>query len=166
MLRDLLNDMKVTSAFNYASRTATANGTNIIDMQGFSSCSFVVQLATVTTADASNLFTFTITHGDDSALSDAVTVTAALGLLGSNLVIHDAATQSHMRGIMGYGGGTRYVRLVATETGTASAADVPIAPHPIAINAAVTPWSSFIGPRRSRFPRAAPSPIMRPRLPK
>ena len=122
MLRDSLNGTKVTSAFDYASRTATANGTNIIDMRGFGACSFVVQLATVTTADSSNLFTFTISHGDDSALSDAATVTAATGLLGSNLVINDSATQSNMRGIMGYVGGKRYVRLVATETGTASAA--------------------------------------------
>jgi len=122
MLRDSLDEIKVTSAFNYAARTASANGTNIIDMQGFGACSFVVQLATVTTADSSNLFTFTITHGDDSTLSDAATVTAALGLLGSNLVINDAATQSNMRGIMGYVGGKRYVRLVATETGIASAA--------------------------------------------
>lgn len=122
MLRDSLNGTKVTSAFDYASRTATANGTNIIDMRGFGSCSFAVQLATVTTADSSNLFTFTITHGDESDLSDAATVTAALGLLGSNLVINDSTTQSNMRGIMGYVGGKRYVRLVATETGTASAA--------------------------------------------
>lgn len=122
MLRDSLNDLKVTSAFNYASRTASANGTNIIDMQGFGACSFVVQLATVTTADASNLFTFTIEHGDNSSLTDGAAVTAATGLLGSNLVINDSATQSNMRGIMGYVGGKRYVRLVATETGTASAA--------------------------------------------
>jgi len=121
MLRDSLNGSKVSSAFDYASRTATANG-NIMDMQGFGSAVFVVSLATVTTADSSNLFTFTLQHGDDSSLSDAVTVTAALGLLGSNLVINNAATQSNMRGQMGYVGGKRYVRLVATETGTASAA--------------------------------------------
>ncbi len=121
MMRDALNDLKVTSAFNYAARTASANGTNIIDMQGYSACTFVVQLATVTTADSSNLFTFTLEHGSDSSLSDAVTVTAALGLLGSNLVINNT-NQSNMRGLMGYVGGKRYVRIVATETGTASAA--------------------------------------------
>jgi hypothetical protein len=122
MLRDTLDNTKVTSAFNYAARTASANGTNIIDMRGFGSATFVVQLATVTTADSSNFFTFTIEHGDDSSLSDAATVTAALGLLGTNLVINDSATQSNMRGMMGYVGGKRYLRLVGTETGTASAA--------------------------------------------
>lgn len=122
MLRDTLDSFKVTSAFNYAARTASANGTNIIDMRGFGSATFVIQLATVTTADSSNVFTFTMEHGDDSSLSDAVTVTAALGLLGSNLVINDSSTQSNMRGMMGYVGGKRYIRLVATETGTASAA--------------------------------------------
>lgn len=122
MLRDTIDDMKVTSAFNYASRTATANGTNIIDMRGFGAVTFVVQLATVTTADSSNYFTFTLEAGDDSSLSDGATVTAATGLLGSNLVINDSTTQSNMVGAMGYVGGKRYVRLVATETGTASAA--------------------------------------------
>jgi hypothetical protein len=119
-MRDSLNQIKATSAFDYASRTATANGTNIIDMQGFDSCSFVVQLATVTTADASNYFTFTLQAGDASDLSDGATVTAATGLLGSNLVVNDVL--SNKIGIMGYSGGKRYVRMVATETGTASAA--------------------------------------------
>jgi len=121
MLRDSLNGAKVSSAFDYASRTATANG-HIIDVQGFGAVKFAIAIATVTTADSSNYFTFTLQHGDDSSLSDAATVTAALGLLGSNLVINNAASQSNQRGLMGYAGGKRYVRLVATETGTASAA--------------------------------------------
>lgn len=121
MLRDLINGTKVTSAFNYASNTATANGTNIIDMRGFGACTFVVQVAGVTTADADNVFTFTIQAGDDSGLSDGATVTAATGLLGSNIVI-DATGDANKVGMMGYVGGKRYCRLVATETGTASAA--------------------------------------------
>lgn len=120
-MRDKLDNQKVTKAFAYASRTASGNG-EIIDVRGFDSLTFVIQLATVTTADSSNYFTLTLQHGDDSGLSDAATVTAALGLLGSNLVINDATTQSDMIGMMGYAGGKRYVRLVATETGTASAA--------------------------------------------
>lgn len=120
-MRDSLNQTKVTSAFNYADRSATANGTNIIDMQGYDSCLFVVQLATVTTADASNYFTLTIQAGDASDLSDGATVTAATGLLGSNLVIN-ATGSSNKLGMMGYSGGKRYARLVATETGTAVAA--------------------------------------------
>ena len=120
-MRDNLNNAKVSKAFAYASRTASANG-EIIDTRGFDSLTFVIQLATVTTADATNFFTFTLQHGDDSGLSDAATVTAATGLLGSNLVVNDSTTQSDMIGMMGYAGGKRYVRLVATETGTASAA--------------------------------------------
>lgn len=122
MLRDSLDGFKVTSAFNYASNTGTANGTNIIDMQGFGAITFVIQLATVTTADADNYFTFTIQAGDASDLSDGATVTAATGLIGSNLVVNDTTGLSNKVGMMGYVGGKRYVRLVATETGTASAA--------------------------------------------
>jgi len=118
-MRDSLNQIKATSAFDYAVRTATANGTNIIDMQGFGACTFIIQLATVTTADSSNFFAFTLQHGDAANLSDGVTVTAATGLLGSNLVIN--STLSNNIGMMGYSGGKRYVRLVATETGVASA---------------------------------------------
>lgn len=121
MLRDALNSTKVTSAFDYAARTATANGTNIIDMQGFGACTFVIQVAGVTTADDSNYFTFTLQAGDDSGLSDGATVTAATGLIGTNQVI-DATSDANKVGMMGYCGGKRYVRLVATETGTASAA--------------------------------------------
>lgn len=120
-MRDSLNQTKVTSAFDYASNTATANGTNVIDMQGFDSCLFVIQLATVTTADATNFFTFTIQAGDASDLSDGATVTAATGLLGSNLVVNNT-NLSNKVGMMGYAGGKRYARLVATETLTASAA--------------------------------------------
>lgn len=121
MLRDLINGTKATSAFDYAARTATANGTNIIDMAGFGACTFVVQVAGVTTADDSNYFTFTLQAGDDSGLSDGATVTAATGLLGSNIVI-DNTNDANKVGMMGYVGSKRYVRLVATETGTASAA--------------------------------------------
>ena len=120
-MRDSLNQIKATSAFDYASRTATANGTNIIDMQGFDACTFVVQVAAVTTADGSNYFTLTIQAGDASDLSDGATVTAATGLLGSNIVI-DATGDANKVGLMGYAGGKRYARLVATETGTAVAA--------------------------------------------
>jgi hypothetical protein len=121
MNRDLINSTKATAAFTYGARTASTNGTNIIDMQGFGACTFVVQVAGVTTADSSNLFTFTIQAGDDSGLSDGATVTAATGLLGSNIVI-DNTNDANKVGMMGYVGGKRYVRLVATETGTADAA--------------------------------------------
>lgn len=121
MLRDTLNSTKATSAFNYGARTASTDGTNIIDMQGYGSCLFVIQVAGVTTADATNFFTFTIQAGDDSGLSDGATVTAATGLIGSNLVI-DNTNDANKVGLMGYTGGKRYVRLVATETETASAA--------------------------------------------
>lgn len=120
-MRDQLNQTKADKAFVYASRTATGNG-EIIDTTGFDSLTFIVTLATVTTADSSNYFTITLQHGDDASLSDAATVTAATGLLGSNLVINDTTPLLNHIGLMGYAGGKRYVRLVATETGTASAA--------------------------------------------
>lgn len=130
-MRDQINSKKVSKAFAYASRTASANG-EIIDTRGFGALTFIIQLATVTTADSSNYFTFTLEAGDDSGLSDKATVTAATGLLGSNLVVNDATTQSDFIGMMAYVGGKRYVRLVATETGTASAAFSAVAVQELA----------------------------------
>ena len=130
-MRERLTAKKVSKAFAYASRTATGNG-EIIDTRGYGALTFIVQLATVTTADASNYFTLTLQAGDDSGLSDGATVTAATGLIGSNLVINDSTTQSDFIGMMGYSGGKRYVRLVATETGTASAAFSAVAVQELA----------------------------------
>lgn len=135
-MRDAIIRMKSSAAFVYGARTASANGP-IVDGQGFGTLTFVVQLATVTTADASNYFTFTLQHGDKADLSDAVTVTADTGLLGSNLVINDAATQSDMVGMMGYTGGKRYVRLVCTATLSPSATFSAVAVQGLADKAPV-----------------------------
>ena len=52
-------------------------------------------------------------------MSDAAAVTAANGLVGANLVIN-ATADANLVNHLGYNGIKRYVRVVATETGTAS----------------------------------------------
>lgn len=120
-MRDILNKSKATAAMVYAARTGSANGATI-DTRDFGSLLFVIQLATVTTADSSNYFTFSLEHSDDSGMSGAVAVTPALGLLGANIVVDESTVDNDKLAMLGYSGAKRYVRLVATETGTASAA--------------------------------------------
>ena len=118
---DQYNNLGVETAIDPETYTATVSG-DIIDLALFESVTFTVITGAVTTADGSHYFTFTLNAGDDSALSDGATVTASTGLLGSNLVINNASTQDDVCvGKMGYVGSKRYIQLVATETGTATA---------------------------------------------
>jgi hypothetical protein len=110
---------KIENAMNQAATlTATTNG-NTIDRQGYGLADFVVQVGTSTTADGSNYFTISLEHGDASNMSDAAAVTATTGLVGANLVIN-ATADANLVNHLGYNGIKRYVRMVATETGTAS----------------------------------------------
>jgi hypothetical protein len=113
------NARKIANALNQAATlTATTNG-NTIDRAGYGQVDFNVQVGTSTTADADNLFTVSLEHSDASDMDPAEAVTAANGLLGANLVINATGDANKVNHI-GYNGIKRYVRLVATETGTAS----------------------------------------------
>lgn len=111
---------KIENAMNQAATlTASTNG-NTIDRQGYGLADFIVQVGTVTTADGTNYFTVSLEHGDASNLSDAAAVTSSNGLVGANLVVN-ATGDANLVNHIGYNGIKRYVRMVATETGTASA---------------------------------------------
>ena len=113
------SEAKPVNALNQAATlTGTTTG-NIIDMQGYQEALIIVHVGTATTADGSNYFTVSLTHSDDSGMSGEETVTASNGLLGANLVIN-ATTDANKVAKLGYNGGKRYIRLAATETGTAS----------------------------------------------
>jgi hypothetical protein len=113
------HDHKIENALNQAATlTASTNG-NTIDRQGYELAEFAVQVGTATTADGSNYFTLSLEHGDASNMSDAAAVTSSDGLVGANLVVNNTADANLVNHI-GYNGIKRYVRLVATETGTAS----------------------------------------------
>lgn len=113
------HDGKIVNALNQAATlTATTTG-NIIDMQGYGLADIMVQVGTSTTADGSNYFTVSLTHSDDSGMSGEEAVTSSNGLLGANLVINATGDANKVNHI-GYNGSKRYIRLAATETGTAS----------------------------------------------
>lgn len=113
------NDKKIVNALNQAATlTATTTG-NIIDRQGYELVDVAVQVGTSTTADGSNYFTVSLTASDDSGMSGEEAVTSSNGLVGANLIINATADANAVNHI-GYNGQRRYVRLAATETGTAS----------------------------------------------
>lgn len=116
-MRDQFHNLKAAKALTVQAYTGDTDG-DTIDLQGFDSCTFVVHVGSVTTADASNTFSFIVQHGDLSDASDMAAVAAA-DLLGDALVI-DATTDENKIGMIGYIGKKRYVRLKADETGTAS----------------------------------------------
>lgn len=113
------NNRKIENALNQAATLTATGAGNIIDRAGYGLADFLVQVGTSTTADGSNYFTISLEAGDVSNLSDAAAVTSSNGLVGANLVIN-ATADANLVNHIGYNGPKRYVRLVYTETGTAS----------------------------------------------
>lgn len=118
-MRDLYDNIEVRRA---ESPLATANADNtvivteIIDMQGFKSCVFVVVLGTL--ADAAFTTVVLLEHGDDSALSDNASVPDAQMLpmltpFAEVTLAFDQDDDDLVRKL-GYVGEKRYVRMTIT----------------------------------------------------
>lgn len=130
---------KIVNALNQAATLTATGAGNIIDRQGYGLVDVAVQVGTSTTADGSNYFTVSLEAGDVAdMLSATEAVTAANGLVGANLVVN-ATTDANKVNHIGYNGIKRYVRLVYTETGTAS---VQLAAVAILSEAAQAPVSN------------------------
>jgi len=117
MLNDLKDNIHATAAMHPAEYSATKADNPIIDLQGYESCVFIVSTGAISAADGTNTYTFTVEHGDDVALGDATS--AASYLQGSFAVLNSTtADDVQVMSKVGYVGGKRYVRLVATEANT------------------------------------------------
>lgn len=121
--RDLTSNVHQAVALAPVAVTATATGLTV-DTRGFDSVMFIIQTGVVTTADATNFITPSAQHSDSvdgsSVMTNAVAVTAA-ELEGTFTVINDTTPFSGQIYAVGYKGNRRYVRLIFTETLTASA---------------------------------------------
>lgn len=105
---------------------ATPAKGNIIDMQGWQSLKFIVQTGTVTDAGTTAGFSFEVQESDTTADADFTAVADAdlVGTEAALTVTSDDADNSAI-GRIGYVGGKRYVRIVATgTTGTDAAVSV------------------------------------------
>jgi hypothetical protein len=97
-----------------------------IDMQGWEAVTFSVSTGTVTDAGTISGFAFEVQESDTTAAADATAVADAdlIGLESALTVISDD-DDNKLVGSVGYRGGKRYVRIVATgTTGTNAAVTV------------------------------------------
>lgn len=119
-MRDLHNNIAIKRAISPVSvADTTAQVSQIIDMAGYSSLTFVI--ATGSIADADATFTVLVEDGAASNLSDAAAVTDA-NLLGTEVLAGFQFDDDNECRKIGYTGGKRYVRLTITPVANASAA--------------------------------------------
>ncbi len=109
-VRDLHNNLKAVVAINPTTGKNDLTG-NLIDLQGFSGALVVVQSGDIT----DGTFTFELQHGNASDGSDLAAVPDE-DLLGSEPVF--AATDDNVVKQFGYVGTKRYIKLVATVSGS------------------------------------------------
>lgn len=120
MLKDNHNIFDVKRALSPVSvADTTAQVSQIIDMQGYSSLEFLI--ATGSLADADATFTTLVEEGDVSNLSDAAAVADA-DLLGTEAGASFIFSDDNSVYKIGYKGTKRYVRLTITPAANASAA--------------------------------------------
>lgn len=123
-------DMRNNAEFGLG-LSATLSGTTAaagdwIDMQGWEALTFSVSTGTVTDAGTSSGFSFEVQESDTTAAADATAVADA-DLIGleSALTVTADTDDDKLIGSIGYVGGKRYVRIVATgTTGTNAAVTV------------------------------------------
>ena len=118
---DLKSSVEPVVGLNFgAIATDTTTVGNIIDSAGFGSLVLTLVTGTVTDGD----YTLVVEHGDDSALSDATTVTAA-DLIGG-LPSFTADTDDNSAKAVGYIGKKEYVRPNIVSANTTSGAFIGV----------------------------------------
>jgi hypothetical protein len=133
-MRDLHNHIHTVRAISPVSvADNTAQVSQIIDLQGYNACEFVLLTGAIADADAT--FAVLVEDGNDSALSDAAAVPDAQ-LLGTEALAGFQFDDDNETRKIGYIGHKRYVRLTVTPSGNASAAlvaAVAVLGHPAAV---------------------------------
>lgn len=119
-MRDLHNSIALKRAISPVSvADNTAQVSQIIDMAGYESLEFAINIGAVADADAT--FTVLVEDGAASNLSDAAAVPDS-GLLGTEVLAGFQFDDDNKVRKIGYIGGKRYVRLTITPVNNASAA--------------------------------------------
>ena len=130
-MRDQANNIHPIRAISPVVLTdSTAAVSEIIDLQGFQSLTFVI--ATGTLADADATFTVLLEEGDEANLSDAAAV-ADEDMVGNEALASFTFADDDETRKLGYLGHKRYVRLTITpanNTGNAPISAVAILGHP------------------------------------
>jgi len=120
-MQDLTNNIQVLRALVASTITATTVGTLYADLQQFEQIAVAVTIETVGTADATNLLTFSVEESDSSSFASGNTAVPAIRIIGTATVINATAQATTTAKFGVVKGLKRYLRVVVTETGTASA---------------------------------------------
>lgn len=122
MLHDEYNQYDVKRAISpLAGTDDTAFVSQVIDLQGYDSCTFYI--ATGTLADAGATFTTLLEHDTASGFGTATAVDDA-DMLGTEAAASFTQANDDSVFKLGYKGSKRYVRLTITPSGNASSAPV------------------------------------------
>lgn len=123
---DMRNNAEFGLGLSATLSGATPAAGDWIDMQGWEGLTFTVSTGTVTDAGTASGFSFEVQESDTTAAADATAVADA-DLIGaeSDLTVTADDDDDKLVGSIGYRGGKRYVRIVATgTTGTDAAVTV------------------------------------------
>ncbi len=115
-MRDLYKNVLATQVSNPSTGNTTRTSSTI-DMQGFNSLNVLVALGQAAdTLSGTVYWTLKLTHSSD----DATYTDVAAGDIGSGVatVVVNATTLDKVTYAFGYTGALRYIRAVATPTGT------------------------------------------------
>lgn len=116
-MKDLHNHIHVKRAISpVVVADNTAQVSQIIDLQGFRACEFVI--ATGTIADADTTVVALVEEGDQANLSDAAAVADA-DLIGTEALAGFQFDDDNEPRKIGYKGNKRYVRLTLTPSNNA-----------------------------------------------
>ena len=123
---DMRNNAEFGLGLSATLAGATPAAGKWIDMQGWEALTFTVSTGTVTDAGTTAGFAFEVQESDTTAAADATAVADAdLVGLESALTVTADTDDNKLIGSIGYVGGKRYVRIVATgTTGTDAAVTV------------------------------------------
>lgn len=128
-MKDIHNTNLVVSLADPAIVAATTTLADDVDLAGFNAAELVISLGanTGTTPSSSHKLVFALWHADDDGTGSAgayalVEPKDVLGVTATDgvLLTTDAAAKYETTYQFGYVGGKRFLRLIATETGTVS----------------------------------------------
>jgi hypothetical protein len=115
-MRDTYHNVLVTQHLNPVVSTATKTS-SAIDLQGFNSCSVVFPMGlSGDTLSGSVYWTLKLQHSDDDSVYSDVTASDVHD--GAATIVVDSSAEDEMPYSFGYAGNKRYLKAVATPTGT------------------------------------------------
>lgn len=116
-MRDLYNNVGVTHLLDTQDIGATDTASDILDLQGFESAIFCVNVGAITTPAATSYLTPVLQESDTTADADFTDVATA-DIIGDGFNKIDASTEDQVTQVAGYRGSKRYVRVKLDITNT------------------------------------------------